>query len=171
MVRKRPCRSLRKIRRRASVDHVTQQLLAFAQRRFRALESGHVGEIDDRARDRVVERAVGQHAQHQPKLAGANLALYRHQRALHISDVGQQIGARKARGQIGEWPSKVRVDEVKERPGGGRELRQLLIAVEKNGGHLGGREEIVQVGVADAQFVDLLAQLSVDGLQLHVRRQ
>ncbi len=149
-----------------------QMVLAGAQLFFGQAPVGDVDEGQHCALDAVIQRAVGQEARQVPVVAVAiaDFALDQMQRFEGLRGVLVELRIIEAVGDVQQGATGVGADHVEDVPRPGREPLDAHLAVDEQGGDVRRGDQVLQVVVDLAGFVDLGLEFEVDRGELFVDR-
>src|SRR5262245_23247408 len=91
-------------------------------------------------------------------------------RAHDLVQLGGEIHARQAVGEVDERPAEIAVDKVEDRSGGRRVPAQAEACINEQHGGICTGEEVLQVTVGDTEFFDPAPEFSVNRIEFLVDR-
>ena len=97
-----------------------------------------------------------------------HFSLHQHVAREHFSRVGQKLGIRCQRTEIGQRAAHVPRNHVEENPGRGREEADFEVRVEKNGRDVGAKKYVLQIVGGRALPIQRFLQLAVECIEFLV---
>ncbi|MNV12963.1 hypothetical protein D3C71_1035900 [compost metagenome] len=151
--------------------HQLQVRFAQADAVFRLAPVGDVDEGQHRAFDAVLGAAIGQQACQVPAVGiAAHLAFHGAQRFKHAGRVARQVGVIKPVRDVQQGPARVAGNDVEHVGRARREPLDVHLAVDKQRGDVGGRNQVLQVVIDLGRFVHLGLELGIHGDQFFIHR-